>query len=374
MRPVLLVALLAGGCEPEKPVGGEEGLERADLGSVTTDAEGGATLTYAVPDAAISSLVLCGPYGYDALMTADEVLDPAGAVAFDDDDPYALPSRVGVEADMFPVLFPTSPDLDVSGGDWTLTLYTNAEAPMTVSCEATYRIEAVTDPATVDIRLVFVGVDGVDLTADSAPGLMSGVLDQFGSIWAGAGLEIGDVEYADFGGDVSLLSVVDGDEELGQLLRTTDDARSITFYFVQDITDDEGATILGLAGGPPGAAANGGTSKSAVVVKAADFGTAEGDDQIARIMAHEGLHFLGLFHTTEKCTQEGVDAETCFAAVGDDPLSDTPRCSNDADGNGTLATSECIGTGGDNIMFWTGADTSVSADQSWVVQRSAAVF
>jgi hypothetical protein len=222
----------------------------------------------------------------------------------------------------------------------------------------------VEDPATVDLRFVFVGTDDVNLTADQAPELMQPAVDELTSIWDGAGITVGDIEYADFDGDVTTYETINGDQELGSLLREARDDRSITFFFVQSITSDDGATILGLAGGPPGAAANGGTSKSGVVVTTADFvgDGGEGDIQMAHVMAHEGLHFLGLFHTTEK------------AADGHDPLADTPECdaSADADGNGQVNTDECAGADADNIMFWTGVGTAVSADQSWVVQRSSA--
>jgi hypothetical protein len=204
-----------------------------------------------------------------------------------------------------------------------------------------------------------------------APGLnaaegettLAGVMDSLTAYWSDAGLTVGAVTYEDFAGDVDTYSVVDGDEEFGDLLRSVDPAgdRAITYFMVQEITDADGATILGLSGGPPGTAAVGGTSKSGVVVTVSDF--ASDPDEIARIMAHEGGHFLGLFHTTEK---DGSKS---------DPLSDTPECSNDSDGNGVYSSSECSGTGAENLMWWAASADSVelSDDQAWVIARSAAV-
>jgi hypothetical protein len=131
---------------------------------------------------------------------------------------------------------------------------------------------------------------------------------------------------------------------------------------VQEIANNSqgGATILGLSAGPPGAAALHGTSKSGVVVSALDYDAAPSD--VAKIMAHEGAHFLGLYHTTEK----GGDLF--------DPLSDTPECpiSNDSNGNGTMNSDECGGAGAENVMWWTLTEgtATMSTDQGWVVRRN----
>jgi hypothetical protein len=70
---------------------------------------------------------------------------------------------------------------------------------------------------------------------------------------------------------------------------------------------------------------------------------------------------MGLYHPTEK------------DGSAHDPLSDTPECTSDLDGNGVYSTSECTGQGADYLMWWAASETSVaaSADQAWVVQRSA---
>ena len=156
---------------------------------------------------------------------------------------------------------------------------------------------------------------------------------------------------------------MDGPEELGNLQRTVSDVgnREIVYFLVSAITDADGATILGLAAGPPGLAAVGATSKSGVVASVGSL--VDGNtDEMARILAHEGMHFMGLFHTSEK------DGSLY------DPIADTAECTTDADGNGTLSASECGGSGADNLMWWSASETStsLSADQAWVVQRSAA--
>ena len=61
--------------------------------------------------------------------------------------------------------------------------------------------------------------------------------------------------------------------------------------------------------------------------------------------------------------------------MGFDPLGDTPVCdeSNDANGDGFVAPSECAGLGADNVMFWTPSTgvTDLSDDQEYVITRSS---
>ncbi|MEO0606322.1 MAG: M43 family zinc metalloprotease, partial [Myxococcota bacterium] len=149
------------------------------------------------------------------------------------------------------------------------------------------------------------------------------------------------------------------------LLRTSNPAsdETLTFFLVSELRDGAGGVILGLSAGPPGAAGLHGTSKSGVVVTAADLATAPAD--VGKIMAHEGGHFLGLFHTTERSGDQH------------DSLDDTPECpsANDADSNGRLSVTECADLDGDNVMFWTLTDgaAALTADQSWVLRRNPVV-
>src|SRR5205085_8772901 len=131
-----------------------------------------------------------------------------------------------------------------------------------------------------------------------------------------------------------------------------------------------GLNVVGIDGTIPGPSSVGGTVNSGASVNGSNlgFGTCTsqldihncGPDEVAYIVAHEGGHFMGLYHTTEQ--------------TGDafDPLSDTPTCkctdcapssqrascaSNNPSGTPTLVRTEsCLSPpscgGGDNLMFW----------------------
>lgn len=351
-------ALAACGEDKTPPL---DGVQREELGTFTTDTGGGIEFTVSPPSDAVSTLVYCGPYGYDTLATAETITGPSGSV-YDMENPEATAMRVDIHSDILPILLPVSPDLPLAAGEYGYRVYFDTESPISATCTAVWRVQPVEDETTIDLDLVFVGVDGIapGLNALEGEDTLKDVLAQVGDAWANAGLSIGTVTYADFEGDVDTYTIVDGDAEFGDLLRTVDgNRRTVTFFFVQEINDD-GATILGLSGGPPGMAATGGTSKSGVVITTASFSSDPGE--VARIMAHEGGHFLGLFHTTEKDGSQH------------DPISDTPECTTDTSGDGVLGTNECEGTGAENLMFWTGANTGLSADQGWVIARSGATY
>ena len=235
--------------------------------------------------------------------------------------------RVGVHDDMVPILLPVPPDHDISSGAWSVNIWVAAgKAPIDVACSAVYRTSSVPGSGTVDINAIFVGTD---LNAGSAEDDESfqAMLDELESIWSAGGLSVGKVSYEDFGGDAAKYTVLDSSSsEFGNLLSEGDDGKVLNVFFVEEITTSDGATIVGLSAGPPGTATIGGTSKSGMAVTSLDL--ADNPAYVAQILAHEGAHFMGLFHTTEK------DGGT------HDPISDTEQCTSDDDGDGVVAPSE----------------------------------
>lgn len=361
MRTLLFAPLLLAGCDPEGEAA--DNFEYVDLGTFTTDADGLVNIPWEAPEGVVSTEVFCGPYGYDTIATADDVTSPAGTMVYDDEAPYDGALRVGVLDDVLPVLIPVSPDLPAAAGQWSMNMFIDAsDLPASVSCGALSRIGDTAAANLVDVHIVFVGVDGIaaGMTAQAAESdeTVQAIVSGLGDLWSDLGLGLGTVRYSDFSGDVAGSTTIEGYEEFGNLLRTTEDTAELTFFLVQDIDLGDGASILGLSGGPPGVAGHGGTSKSGVVINVAN--AVASPEQVSLIMAHEGGHFLGLFHPTENDLS------------GQDPLGDTPVCS-DSDGDGSLTSAECAGSGSENVMWPTaqvGTATSFSGDQGWVVARN----
>lgn len=365
MRSLLFLPLLLAACDTEGEAA--ENFEFVELGTFETNADGIANIPWEAPEGVVSTEVFCGPYGYDTIATADDVTSPDGTMVYDDEAPDDGGLRVGVLDDVLPVLIPVSPDLPAVAGQWSMNLFVDAaQLPASVSCGALSRIGDTSTANLIDVHIVFVGVDGIvaGMTAQAAESdeTVQGIVSGLGDLWSDLGLGLGTVRYSDFDGDVASATTVEGYEEFGNLLRSTDDGAELTFYMVQDIDLGDGASILGLSGGPPGVAGHGGTSKSGVVINVAN--AAASPEQVSLIMAHEGGHFLGLFHPTENDLS------------GTDPLSDTPECS-DSDGDGSLTSAECEGSGAENVMWPTAqvdTATSFSANQGWVVARSPISF
>jgi hypothetical protein len=324
-------------------------------------------LTVPVPEGAVSAMVHCGDWGDDRLGAVWTLSDQSGTKVFDGDDGDTSKFRSEFLDDRCPSVLPISPKLDIAAGDWTFNYFLGAGSSGSIDCGAVYRFDDVHSTGRITVELVFVGLDGLDAASAPSDAGLTAALDTFTSEWASGGLDV-DFVYKDFAGnstDFAVVDVTDEDSsELNDLLRTANptNPRAITFFLVQEISNGSagGATILGLSAGPPGAAATPKTSKSGVVVSAIDIGDTPED--VGKIMAHEGGHFLGLYHTSEK---DGSQY---------DPLDDTPKCTDDG-GDGTLNTDDCQGAGADNVMWWTltQVDATLSGDQSWVVLRNPTV-
>ena len=162
-------------------------------------------------------------------------------------------------------------------------------------------------------------------------------------------------------------------DPLHQLFTLSQPGNTLNFFFVDalDSTIDHGGTVVGFDGTIPGPSSFGGSVSSGAAVSIADLGAGScgsaidplhcGADEVGVIAAHEGAHWLGLYHTTEG---SGMDF---------DPLGDTPAClcplcvpvtqeksCGSASPTGTttfVSAIDCLaGTvacgGADNLMFW----------------------
>ncbi len=364
----LTAALALGACKKD------EVPEQEELGTFTTDT-GGLTEDIPVDVSPDAQSVFIGCEWNDQsgdVATVWEIKKPDSSYFYVNQEwhPDAAsagnkPMRVGNHEEYLPILMPVSPQATLSQGAWSMRVWVaTGGKKREVSCTKVERTAEVPSTALIDVAFVFVGIDGINAGNAEGNDAVQGLITSMGNIWADAGLGVGDVSYSDFGGDVNRFAVIDNDStEPYDLYKTVPDdvGRTITIFLVQEITSGDGAIIEGVAAGPPGAATIGGTAKSGMIVAADSL--ADDASRVAQVAAHEGAHFLGLFHTTEKDGR------------ANDPLSDTPACSgsDDANGDGRLAPSEC--GDGSNLMFWAPpADSanSLSDDQGWVLRRNPA--
>jgi hypothetical protein len=130
--------------------------------------------------------------------------------------------------------------------------------------------------------------------------------------------------------------------ELDQMFTLSQPGNALNFFFVDAIGQGGGGggVIVGLDGTIPGPSSIGGTIHSGAVVNASDLATGAGctgalnfatttsgaplcgADFTAYLTAHEGGHWMGLYHSTE------ADGSLY------DPVSDTPKC---------LCNEACVG-------------------------------
>ncbi|XDD50186.1 pappalysin-1 domain protein [Leptospira sp. WS92.C1] len=184
----------------------------------------------------------------------------------------------------------------------------------------------------------------------------------------------------------------DVDGSLGDLYKSNPDNRqdvnSLNIYITKgyQISPSAPAGILGISSGIPGIPVAG-TPKSGMIVFLENHRTAagcggDGDDLIcaadqtflAKTIAHEGAHYLGLYHPVERDVVRGQGFT--------DPLPETPEC-KDQNGNGIIGLGECLGTGfynsgGLNLMFWAGDpsinQTQITGEQGWVLRSHPLVY
>ncbi|MDV6237405.1 pappalysin-1 domain protein [Leptospira ellisii] len=249
----------------------------------------------------------------------------------------------------------------------------------------------------LNINLIF--IDGV-VTDQTAAG-MADMIQELKDIYAQDTVKIdvtvttavvnspGFVTIADLSDDFGDIA-----NSLGTLYRSNpsgaQDVNSLNIYITRDyvVSSSAPAGILGISSGIPGIPVAG-TPKSGMIVFVENHRTPGGpancdsvgedlctSDQVflAKTIAHEGAHFLGLYHLVEKDVIEGMSFT--------DPLPETPEC-RDQNGNDFIGLGECLGegffnSGGLNLMFWAGNpeinQTQITGEQGWVLRSHPLVY
>ncbi|MFN3201286.1 MAG: hypothetical protein ACE366_22995 [Bradymonadia bacterium] len=231
-----------------------------------------------------------------------------------------------------------------------------------------YTLQESSPGTRIDFNVYLVGIGR---TADNAPNDpdMQAVFAQFESVYAPAGIEIGEIRYIDVvGEDAQRFQVIRSQGDVGEVLKLTelpgdtlDDALSLNLVFIRSFALPGGGGVLGISQGLPGPAGLHGAQTSGVVFTGEFIGSrfqerggqvVDGNVFTGNVLAHEVGHYIGLFHTTEQNQQTT------------DPLADTPDCRNAGFPN------DCPDR--NNLMFpLAGADNSiVTEDQASVIQAN----
>jgi hypothetical protein len=237
----------------------------------------------------------------------------------------------------------------VTAGNWTFTVGDLAlecvQAGPTVctggSTTSTYDITVITQPAkaigatsTVHIGIYLVTNSLTAATAAGDPGMLR-MVSTLGTLYGRAGLTVAQPTFYDVPASAKALYAtgVAADhtgpcDELDQMFTLSVAGKNeLSFFFVDDILQSANGgvgSVVGIDGTVPGPSSIGGTVHSGAVVNASNLGTGTcgatldflgcGSDLVAYIAAHEGGHWMGLYHTTE--------------AFGNlfDPVADTAQC------------------------------------------------
>ena len=160
-------------------------------------------------------------------------------------------------------------------------------------------------------------------------------------------------------------------DTMTQALVSQGGADTVNLFLLEDFRSAGGT--LGIAAGIPGSLGMEGPYNGVLVSLSAHesgfFRPVLQTELLAETIVHEAGHLLGLWHPTE---ENGIEF---------DPLDDTPECSlspYDTNRDGSVSAEECLGRGGENIMFWTslssGRQEAFSTDQQSILQQSPLAF
>lgn len=357
------------------PVEGAD-VTSVDLGSVRVGGSLSDEVSVEVPEGVLGFAILAEGAD-DNLMVIGEMKDPDGRTVYDFQDPFRSELRFFPSTDSITQLVPSSPRSAPKVGTYRFRLIKEG-GNRDVSVSALIKsADGEPQNSVLDVNLFFANLGGLNASSARGDDDFQAAVTHMKALLETRGITVGRVDYCDIPGtDADRYTVIDSvdgpSSELGGMFGLSQRAgdfgcntgRALNFFLVEEIVGGRaGYIILGIAGGIPGPPGIHGTSHSGVAVTMSAF--RRDPRQLAQTMAHEGGHYLGLFHTTEA---EG----TAF-----DPLPDTPECGSryDTDADGVVAYSECGDRGRENLMFWSaGADAEqVSEDQRFVLVRNPAL-
>jgi hypothetical protein len=346
-------------------------IEIQDLGTHSISKDGSVSLEVQVGSASSFMLIADGG-NTTADIDIDSLNNPTGGVmitpSFTDQDPIGRNELQNASDTLASGIFPHTPHYSISNGAYPFRVRSFKAASNT---HVTAIINHRTNPAggTLSVNLIFCGIPDINSSNALNNSNFQVLFGEFMRIYALVNISIEvaglfDCAPAD-AGRLTFLNPLNG--ELGDLVanggRISNNA--MNFFFVQGFENQPG--FLGITAKIAGPAILQGTRYSGVVTTTLDgpIGDLTQADLVMQgaTMAHEGGHFMGLYHTTERfgtgATGTGLPAWELA-----DPINDTPACpvANDVNQDGVVSATECLSLDGRNLMFWL-AEDGIDQDQ-----------
>jgi hypothetical protein len=342
-----------------------------DLGTVTTGPDDAdlVEVTVDVPPGAVSFSVVNQAADKNTEVLLAGIEDPKGKLVFNITDPASTDYKSyhgGFLSGGGGMLYPNAPRLPLIPGKYKLT-YGSREKTTTKMDALIKRQSGVISGGNLPVVFWFTKNKYLNATTAQTDARFQEVVSITSQIYGAIGIKLGPFVYKDVSGpNAEKWALISDFTELGPLFENTNDSpeKALNFFMIDGFTFNGGATILGVSGGIPGPSAYPSLRHGGVAVALSNLGGKTG--VFAETLAHEGGHFLGLWHTSER-------TGTAF-----DPLLDTPECTLDADRNNDKLVSgaECEKIDAANLMFWSTASVpqrTLTNDQRFVLLRNPSV-
>lgn len=269
--------------------------EVIDFGTVSPGFGGRVVVDFSLPDVEAFQVNIVGTER-DLLLGVIALTGPEGNLA-DFQRIETSPIRVLPNPGATSVLVPNHPGVKAVAGDYRLEVVSLRSDGLVVGqpLEVSVRYRPVErSGARIDVNLHFTGVEGPTAASAQTDRRFQAALAGFKDIYAAAGVEIGEVRYRDIDPRFAEVPFARGAVPLVREMVRLSDAPGLNFFFIDRFV--EGGAALGVSAGLPGPAHRPGSTASGVVVAQ---GSITRIQTLSHVMAHEGAHWLGLFHTSE---------------------------------------------------------------------------